>query len=75
MIADEAVHCDTVEPVGLSIQKNLDNLPLSEASIKSKKKLSLLPPFVATGNDHVVIDPIVLFSRLIILIQRTLRTN
>ena len=75
LIADEPVNCDTVETVGLSIQKNLDNIPLSEASIKRSKKLSLLPPFVATGNDHVVIDPIVFFSRLIILMQRTLRTN
>ena len=74
LIADEAVNCDTVETVGLSIQGNLDNVPLSEASIKSSKKaitLATLKPSVAIGKDHVVIDPIVLFTRLIVLIQRT----
>ena len=71
LIADEAVNCDTAETVGLSIQENLDNVPLCEASTKRSKKaitLATLRPSVETGNDHVVIDPIVLFARLFVLI-------
>ena len=32
LIADEAVNCYTAETLGLSIQENLDNVPLSEVS-------------------------------------------
>ena len=74
LIADEILNCDTAETVGLSIEENLDNVLLSEASIKRSKKvitLATFKPSVAIGKNHVVINPIVLFSRLIVLIQRT----
>ena len=61
LIADDGVNCETAEAVGLSIQANLDNVPLSEASIKRSKKaitLATLKPSVAIRNDLVVIDSI-----------------
>ena len=70
LITNEAVNCDTSETGGLSIQENLDNVPLSEASIKRSKKainFATLKPSVAIGNDHVAI----LFSIITVLIQRT----
>ena len=73
LIADESITCDDAESIGMCIQRNLDDVSLSEASIKRSQQavtLASLKPSIKVGNQKVVIDPMVLFSRLIILLQR-----
>ena len=74
LIANDTVNCDTAESIGSKNQESLDNVSLSAASIKRSEKaitLASLKPSVKIKNDDVIIDPLVLFSRLIVLIQRT----
>ena len=73
MIADESVICDEAECVGRSNQDSLDGVSLKEATDKrsaSATTLSSLKPSVKIGNEKVVIDPMILFSRLVVLLQR-----
>ena len=73
LIADESVICDEAECVGRSIQDSLDGVSLKEATDKRSAPattLSSLKPSVKTGNEKVVIDPMILFSRLVVLLQR-----
>ena len=74
VIADESVTCDDAENIGMMIQQSLDNVMLSQASIKRSKQATTfagLKPSIKLGNKNVVIDPMVLFSRLIVLMQRS----
>ena len=73
LIADESVNCDEAECVGRSIQDSLDGVSLKEATDKRSAPattLSSLKPSVKTRNEKVVIDPMILFSRLVVLLQR-----
>ena len=73
LIAAESVTSDDAESIGMCIQRSLDNVSLSEASVKRSQQavtLASLKPSVKVGNQQVVIDPMVLFSRLIVLLQR-----
>ena len=73
LIADESVHCDEAECVGRLIQDSLDGLSLKEAPVKRSTQatsLSSLKPSVKIGNEKVVIDPMILFSCLVVLLQR-----
>ena len=57
----------------MCIQRSLDNVSLREASIKRSMQavtLASLKPSIKVDNQKVVIDPMVVFSRLIILLQR-----
>lgn len=55
-------------------KKGLNNVTVSAATIKRTDKavtLGTLKPSIQIGNDRVVIDPLVLFSRLILFVQRS----
>ena len=55
------------------IQQSLDNVLVSEASIKRAHQpvtLVSLKPSIKVGNQNVVIDSMILFSRLIVSLQR-----
>ena len=73
LIADESVICDEAEYVARSIQDSLDGVSLKEAAAKlsvQASTLSSLKPSVKIGNEKVVIDPMILVSRLVVLLQR-----
>ena len=73
LIPDESVNCDETECVGRSIQDSLDGVALKEAIVKRSAEattLSSLKPSVKMGNEKVVVDPMILFSHLVVLKQR-----
>ena len=73
MIANEDVKCDNAKTIGMAIQKKLNNVSLHAASIKRSDQavtLNSLEPTLSIGDDKVVIDPLILFYRLIVLMQR-----
>ena len=72
LIADESVNCDEAECVGRSIQDSLDGVSL-KATVKGSAQattLSSVKPSVKIRNEEMVIDAMVLFSRLVVLLQR-----
>ncbi len=69
----DGVNCDEAEQVGAKIHKKLDNVSVVDASIKrSDQVLSLdfLQPGIQVEKKKVNIDPTILFSRLIDIVQR-----
>ena len=72
LIADETLNCDDAECVGNSIQESLDGISLGESTIKPSTQavtLRSLKPSIKIENE-VVIDPMILFSRMVVLLQR-----
>ena len=66
LIADKLVTCDDAKNTGRIIQQTLDNVALSDASIKRSQQaitLTSLKSSVKEGNQTIVIDPMVLFSQ------------
>ena len=73
MIANEDVNCDNAEAIGMAIQEKLNNVSLHAAGIKKSDlavTLNFINPTLTIGDDKVVIDSLILFSRLIVLMQR-----
>ena len=73
LIADKTVNCDDAECVGNSIQESLDGISLGESTIKRSTQavtLRSLKPSIKIGNEKVVIDRMILFSCLVVLLQR-----
>ena len=73
MIANEGVNCDNAEAIGMAIQEKLNNVSLHAAGIKKSDlavTLNFINPTLTIGDDKVVIDSLILFSRLIVLMQR-----
>ena len=73
MIANEDFNCDNAEAIGMAIQEKLDNISLHAACIKKSDlavTLNFINPTLTIGDDKVVIDSLILFSRLIVLMQR-----
>ncbi len=71
--SDDDINCDETELVGSRIQEKLNNISVANASIKRSEQvrtLNHLTPGVRIGNQRVVIDPTLLFSRLIAIAQR-----
>ena len=72
LIAEELITCDDAENIGRIIQQSMDNVALSDASIKRLQQaipLSSLKPSVKVGNQTIVINPMALFSRLVVLMR------
>ena len=70
LIANRLVICDDAENIGRIIQQSMDNVALSVASIKRSHEavtLASLKPSVKLGNQTVMLDPMVLFSCLVVL--------
>ena len=64
LIANKSISLDDAKNIGRIIQEILDNVALSNASIKRSQQaitLASLKPSVKVGSETVVIDPIVLF--------------
>ena len=69
----DGINPDKVEEVGLKIQMQLDGLNVAEASIKRRdhiKPLADLKPGIQIDQQKLNINPIILFSRLIAIVQR-----
>ena len=73
MIANEDVNCDKAKAIGMAIKEKLNNVSLYAASIKRSDQavtLNSLKPTLRIADDKMVIDPLILFSRLTVLIKR-----
>ena len=69
----DGINCDKTKEVVLKLQKQLDNISVLEASIKRSeqvKSLDHLYPAVQVDKQKVHINPTLLFSRLIAIVQR-----
>ena len=61
------------DEVGGDIQKEMDGQAYTDCSIKRRKQISTLQSLYASvnvGNEKVTIDPLTLFLRLIVLVER-----
>ena len=67
------VNCDETEKVGMKIHKQLDNVSVVDASIKRNdqvRSLDHLLPGIQVDKKKIHINPTLLFSRLIAIVQR-----
>ena len=70
---NDEINCDDAENIGYVIQQNLDNVRFDDASIKRNSKvksLDKLCPGTLIDKKLVHIDPMILLTRLITLVQR-----
>ena len=70
---ESGVNCDKVEEIGEAIQKSLDKVALRDAAIKRKEQVKTLESLqvgIEIDKDSVHIDPMILFARLMVLLQR-----
>ncbi len=69
----DSVNCDRTEEVGAKIQHQLDNVGVMEATMKRSEQvrsLDHLYPGVQVDKKKIHINPTILFSRLIAIVQR-----
>ena len=69
----DGINCDKTEQIGARIQKQLDNVAVTEGSIKRSEQVQSLDhllPGLKVDKKQVHINPTILFSRLIAIIQR-----
>ena len=69
----DGVNCDQTEHVGAKIHKQLDRVSVTDASIERShqvRALDHLHPGITVGKKRVHINPTLLFSRLIAIVQR-----
>lgn len=65
------INCDQTEDIGRSIQDGLNRIRFEDATIKRKiLSLAKLTPGTKIGTKTVQIDPKLLFTRLLALLQR-----
>ena len=65
VIADENINCHNVEKIGLNLHMKMDNIAISNATLKRKeqvKNLASLKNTVRNQNETINIDPALLFS-------------
>ena len=65
--------CDKTNEVSGDIQKEMDGQVYTDCSIKQSKQISTLQSLYASvnlGTEKVTIDPLTLFLRLIVLVER-----
>lgn len=65
--------CDKAEEVGTAIQKELDGKSYAECSFKRNKQITNLQSLYSNiniGAERISIDPLTLFLRLIVLVER-----
>ncbi len=71
--SDDGINCHRTEEIGAEIQQLLDNVSVTEATIKRSrqiKSLDRLYPGVQINKKKIHIDPNILFYRLIAILQR-----
>ena len=69
----DGINRDEAEKIGQAIQDQLDGISITEATIKKKdqiKILQLLKMGVEKDKENIHVDPMLLFSRLLALIER-----
>ena len=69
----DGVNCDRAEEIGQMIQEKLDNVPILECKIKRKDQvlpLIALQNKIKLDNESVVVNPTMLFTRLVAIAQR-----
>ena len=70
---ESSINCDNAEEIGVKIQQSLDNVNYQMSKIKHSEKvktMSSLLSAVKIDNEDVTIDPMTLFSRLIVMVMR-----
>ena len=70
---ESGINCDKIEKVGEEIQKFLDGKALQDANVKRKdmlKTLENLKSDVIIEKETIHIDPMVLFARLMLILQK-----
>ena len=68
------INCDEAEKVGQDIHNNLDGICFEDVAIKRADRvttLSSLNQGITIENKHINIDPLVLFTRLVLLLDRS----
>ena len=71
--SDDDVNCDQTEQIGTKIHSQLDNVSIIDASIKRNdqvRSLEYLQPGIQVEKKKININPTLLFSRLIAVVQR-----
>ena len=69
---ESGVNCDNAEEIGANIQQSLDDVNYQMSKIKHSEKvktMSSLLSAVKIDNEDVAIDPMTLFSRLIVMVM------
>ena len=69
----DGINCDNAEEVGETIQTSLDNLTITECSIKRKdqiKPMLALQDQIKVGKESIIVNPTLLFTRLVAIAQR-----
>ena len=69
----DKINCDEAEKVGKSIQRQLDEVPFLKSKIKRKdqiRTLECLKNGVQLEKESFHVDPMILFSRLLVLVER-----
>ena len=72
--AGDGINCDDAEAIGNSIQIKLDGVSVANASVKRShkvKSLLCLKKGVTIDQQTVHVDPLVLFTRLVMLLERS----
>ena len=67
------INCDEAEEIGQAIQDQFDDISITKAAIKKKdqiKTLESLKMGVEIDKEKIHVDPMLLFSRLLALIER-----
>ena len=70
---NDSVNCDRTEEIGASIQCKLDGVSFANSSFKRKDKVTTLQCLyssVTSDEEIVTIDPLTLFLRLVVAIDR-----
>ena len=74
----DGINCDDAEVIGRAIQESLDNKIMTEVSIPRKqqiKNLVHLNKSIVVDNQKVHINPSILFTRLVVIIERETETE
>lgn len=70
---NDVLTCDKPEEVGVAIHKEMDNQCYGEVKLKKSNQVTTLQSLYSTvsaGSEKLTIDPLTLFLRLIVLIER-----
>lgn len=69
---DHRVTCDKAEEIGSTIQKEMEGKIYTNCSIKRSSQITTLCLYacINVGSEKVTIDPLTLFLRLMVILER-----
>ena len=73
----DAINCHNAEEVGRGMQEEIDCKCFTDATIKTSKKMKTLLSLtkgIEVGNQIIYVNPLILFMRLIVLVERSENT-